>query len=294
MSSEEFPIPISPSITLHTLLSAPSQSSDRPALLLLHFWGGSNRIYQPSISLLQARYPIIAPSLRGWGTSSAPADATAYRITDYAADIVALLLHLQMEHPTLLANGIVIAGHSMGGKLAQVLLSYKEVAPLVRGLVLIAPAPAGRFALPDDMREQQIHAYDSIESASFVVENVLLGKAESVSKAAKKELAEGMVAGSPGARAAWPEYGMAEDYERAVVESVEQYQRGRGQLKVLVIVGELDRVEEPGNVESRVAVALRNTGADVKMDRMTGVGHLVPLEAPETMASAITAFVESF
>ncbi|KAF2801290.1 alpha/beta-hydrolase [Mytilinidion resinicola] len=293
MSSQELSIPISPSITLHTLVSTPAQPSSRPSLLLLHFWGGSHHTYHPSISLLQDHYQIIAPSLRGWGMSSAPVDVTAYRIVDYVADIVALLLHLNTQQLALSANGVIVVGHSMGGKLAQVLLNNVEVASLVRGLILIAPAPAGSFALSENMRAQQIHAYDSVESASFVVENVLLGEAENVTEATRVDLAKGMVAGSPGARAAWPEYGMAEDYERAVVGSVERYQREQGVLKVLIIAGELDRVEEPGNVESRVAVVLRNSGADVKIEQIAGVGHLIPLEAPESMAAAVTAFVES-
>lgn len=293
MPAKELLITVSTNdIKLHVLLSTPQTPSTRPALLLLHFWGGSNRTYQPAVNLLADNYNIIAPSLRGWGQSTKPDNAQAYRIADYAADIVSLLQELQSSQPHILVNGVALIGHSMGGKLAQVLLTYTELAPLVKGVILIAPAPSGSFALPEDMREQQIHAYDNRESALFVVENVLLGKADNVTEATRIGVASDAVSGSPGARAAWPKYGMGEDYENSVVNSIKGYKSSHGAFKVLIIVGELDRVEAPANVENRIAVVLRNAGADVQTRLLSSIGHLIPLEAPRSMVSALSSFVE--
>lgn len=293
MPYREVSITASKDISLHTVISTPQNPSDRPALLLLHFWGGCNRTYRPLIKLLDNKYTIIAPSLRGWGQSSRPDDPKAYRMTDHAADFVGLLQNLRSDEPELLANGVVLVGHSMGGKIAQLLPTYTGVGPLVKGVILVAPAPTGSFALPEDMREQQIHGYDSTGSAYFVVANVLLGKPDNVTEDIITDTVSDAVSASSGARAAWPRYGMAEDYEGVVAEGMKKFTAAGISPKVLVVVGELDRVETPANVERRVAKVLGNAGADVKTESLSDIGHLIPLEAPQKLASALTSFVDS-
>jgi pimeloyl-ACP methyl ester carboxylesterase len=39
----------------------------KPALVFLHYWGGSHRTWTPVIARLSDRYRCIAPDLRGWG-----------------------------------------------------------------------------------------------------------------------------------------------------------------------------------------------------------------------------------
>ena len=159
------------SIDLHTIFSTPSSTTTtKPALLCLHFWGGSNRTFLPLISERSKTNDtaILAPSLRGWRESSKPADPEAYHIAHFVDNIVRLLAHLRAHKPELLQNGFVLVGHSMGGKIAQVLPTRPEVAEFVRGVVLIAPAPCGSFRLPEEMREVQVKAYESERRAREV------------------------------------------------------------------------------------------------------------------------------
>lgn len=291
MKLKETSIAVSKDITLDVLISSPTKSLIQPTLALLHFWGGSNRAFYPIIALLENKHNIIAPSLRGWGRSTKPDEPQAYHITDYADDVVSLLTHLRYSNPELLSNGVVLVGHSMGGKVAQVLTTYSEMAPLLKGMALIAPAPAGRFALPEDMREQQVHAYQNVESASFVFSNVLLGRPSSVDEVALADLAADATFGGLHARAAWPTYGMAEDYEDSVVKSVKKYRENAENLKVLIIVGELDRVETPSNVATKVAMVLKDASAFVTFEILPGVGHLAPVEAPGSIADFLDSFV---
>ncbi|KAF2094317.1 alpha/beta-hydrolase [Rhizodiscina lignyota] len=286
MSQTTAQIALPTAVSLETVIS--TTSPDHPTLIFIHFWGGSKRTWSRLITQLQNDYNIIAPSQRGWGDSAAPKDPKAYGITSYAEDIVALIQHLQANKPELLTNGIILVGHSMGGKVAQYLVTEPEVACLLRGLILIAPAPSGSFSLPGEMREQQVHAYDSLQSASFVVRNVLLGKPDAVDDNSVAQLAIDAVAGSPEARVAWPEYGMAEDYEDAVVDAVRNV---RDQLRILVVVGELDRVETAENIERRVVNVLKSAGAMTTVRVLGGIGHLIPVEAPEALASAIREFI---
>ena len=278
-------------IFLHTVVSCPQNAKGKkPVLLLLHFWGGSNQTYTSLINHLEHNYNggIIAPSLRGWGHSSKPNDPEAYRIVDYANDIEALIRQSQKSQPEIPENGIVLIGHSMGGKIAQCLLARKSIRSLLKGCVLLAPAPTSSFALPEDMREQQIHAYDNAESARFVIQNVLLGQPENVGAGAWESLVADAVSGAEEAKQAWPSYGMAEDHQSTVTEAIQETKS-----KFLIVVGSLDRVETPDSVRSKVASPLTDAGSVVKEEVLEGVGHLTPVEAPKQLATAIISFIKS-
>ena len=282
------PLPNRNGAALHTIISTTTLGDQRPTLMLLHFWGGSNRTYARLITQLQNKFNIVAPSLRGWGESSKPEDPSAYQIADYADDITDLLSSLHTERPDLFNNGTVLVGHSMGGKIAQILLTKPEFEDVLRGLVLIAPAPASSFQLPtSEMREQQLHAYDSLESARFVVENVLLGRPDAIEPDEVEKLAGDAFGGSEAAKKAWPDYGMGEDYGDAVINAVHT-RSGDGGLKVLVVVGSLDQVETPPRVQIEVVEPLRIAGTNVAWEELEDVGHLSPVEAPELLAEAIT------
>lgn len=280
-------IPVSESVSLHTIISTPTSPTSRSTIILLHFWGGSNRTWAPLIALLENEVSIIAPSLRGWGKSSRPSQIAAYHSADYAADIAGLFRKLEARQPNLFSRGIVLVSHSMGAKIAQLLLTKLNTRELIKAVVLVAPAPAGSFALLDDMREQQIHAYDNIEVAKFVIQNVLLGKPDNVNEAALVSLATDAVSGGPEARAAWPAYGMADELERTVLTEVELFSHAGQPLKILVVVGELDRVETRENVEARVSNVLSSADAMVETMILGNVGHLSPVEAPEQVAQAV-------
>ena len=180
-------------------------------------------------------------------------------------------------------------GHSMGGKVAQYLLATR-LRGLVRGLVLVAPAPASGFALPEAMKEQQLHAYDSLDSARFVISNVLLSSHTAVSASELEALAEDAVSWSPEAKAAWPGYAMAEDLQSEVCASLEV---NSAALPVLVVVGQDDRVETAQNVEEMVVQVLEEAGASLKAEHFERVGHLVPVEAAERLSRVIGHFVNT-
>ena len=126
----------------------------------------------------------------------------------------------------------------MGGKVAQPIAGRNLVKGL-RGMVLIAPAPPTPLVLPGEMREQQLAAYSSSQSAQFVVRNVLSGSL--LSSETIQELVEDMMRGNEFAKAAWPAYVMGED----IVNETRKID-----VPVLVVVGEKDRVETVERVTS--------------------------------------------
>lgn len=89
-----------------------------PAVLLIHGFPLNRQMWQPQLSpLAQAGYRVIAPDLRGFGESDAP--ATGYSMDGFADDLIALLDALQIERA-------VVGGMSMGG---YVLLNLLERYP---------------------------------------------------------------------------------------------------------------------------------------------------------------------
>ncbi|KAK4554719.1 hypothetical protein LTR86_008221 [Recurvomyces mirabilis] len=290
-------VPVAEGVNLHTLIFEPQGPSQAPALLLLHFCGGSNTTFLPLAKNLSTKHTVIISSLRGYGRSSRPTNPEAYHLTNYASDIVTLLDKLARSEPSLLEHGLVLIGHSMGGKLAQYLLTQSRVVSLVKGLVLLAPAPAGPFTLPPEMKRQQVQAFQDPTTARYVVENVLLGSDARVNRTItqeqKESLVDDIVHASAEAKAAWPSYGMAEDYERVVCDAFVEYVCEHDGLHVLVIVGREDRVETIESVRERTVDVLAAVGAKVDLHIIERVGHLLPVEAPGAVGVLIDGFLES-
>lgn len=133
------------------------------------------------------------------------------------------------------------------------------------------------------MREVQARAYGSED-----VGDVLLGTPDAVGdEAADARVADALV-GSVEAKAAWPLYG---DFEAGVKEGVAS--QTEVQPRILVVVGELDRVEPEAAVRERAVRVWEDAGARVEGEKSGGVGHLIPVEAPGMLGKRVKAFLES-
>ncbi|KZV93364.1 alpha/beta-hydrolase [Exidia glandulosa HHB12029] len=239
-----------------------------PSLVCLHFWGGSPELFQPLMDQLPDLH-IVAPAFR----QSLPDGAQSGYIEILVADVVGLLRSRRLHE----GAGYVLLGHSMGGKVAQALAARRP--PGLRGLILVAPAPLSPLILPDDIAEQQAHAYDDAESAGHVIRTVLLGHRDSVTSDMLERLTWSCVTSGR----AWPTLGMKEDLGDLA---------GDVRCPVLAVVGEMDRVEPETRV--RAEVLERLTRVEIKeVVRLQNVGHLIPVEAPDALATASRRFLQS-
>jgi pimeloyl-ACP methyl ester carboxylesterase len=71
------------------------QGSGNPALVFLHYYGGSSRTWHHVTSSLATRFHTVAIDHRGWGKSDAPAGN--YGLTDLAADAEGVIAALNLQ-----------------------------------------------------------------------------------------------------------------------------------------------------------------------------------------------------
>ncbi|KAJ4366799.1 hypothetical protein N0V83_007324 [Neocucurbitaria cava] len=298
-------IELHPNVKINTIsthpTTTPPETDPLPTLVFLHFWGGSTRTWSHVLPAISPTYPTLAIDFRGWGTSTGPDDAVAYNISDLAADVQAVISALEL-------HSVVLVGLSMGAKVAQVVAAQlssisikhggngsgdgngngnadgegKKTGSALRGLILISPAPTTPLILPPEMREQQLHAYESRESATFVAQNVLTSSFRKHSQ--REEVPEFLVAdmlrGNRWARGAWPAYAMAEDVSPAV--------EGKIKVPVLVIAAEEDVVEPLERVRKEVCERIEG----VRLEVLEGSGHLSVVDVPEAVVEKVVEFVK--
>src|SRR5471030_1829661 len=162
-----------------------------PALVLLHYWGGSSRTWDAVIAALPAGHRTVVAELFKKSDSEAP--AAGYALADFADDA-------QQMIATLGLRDYVLVGHSMGGKIAQLLASRRPAG--LSGLVLVAPSPPTPLALPPQARAAMATAYLSRESVGMAIDHMLTAK-PLVSGLREQVIADSL-RGAPQARDAWP------------------------------------------------------------------------------------------
>ena len=111
-----------------------------PPALLLHGFPDSLRLWDPvALRIATAGYRVIAPDLRGFGDSDAPAGRRHYGIDLLLGDLVELLLALDVPGP------VHVVGHDWGAVLAWCLaMSQPE---RVRSSVVISVGHPREYAL---------------------------------------------------------------------------------------------------------------------------------------------------
>lgn len=236
-----------------------------PTLVFLHYWGGSARTWDLVADRL-AGHDALMVDFRGWSRSSGlPGPYTLRQLAD---DTLAVIADAGV-------TDYVLVGHSMGGKVAQLIAATQPVG--LRALVLVGSGPAKpAVEITPDYQEGLSHAYDSDESTAAARDHILT--ATSLSDDLKAQIAADSRASAGAARTEWPLHGIAEDIS-AHTQMVN--------VPALVVAGENDRVEPADVLRHNLIPYL----SDVEFTLIPSTGHLIPLEAAAELAAAITAFL---
>ncbi len=124
---------------------------DAPLLLLFHGWPDSSRCWTGVIPLLADRYRVVAPDLRGFGSSEAPQDLEAYRMPVLLGDVGGLI---EWSGHT----RAFVAGHDFGGALTWQAATWLSDR-IERAVVLAAPHPLHMRAVGAGNVEQMSRSF---------------------------------------------------------------------------------------------------------------------------------------
>ncbi|MEU3461255.1 alpha/beta hydrolase [Streptomyces sp. NPDC006733] len=251
--------------TQRTLLPAyDHRPGTGPTLVFLHYWGGSARTWDLVVDRLAGRGALTV-DFRGWSRSRGLSGP--YTLRQLADDTLAQIADAGI-------TDYVLVGHSMGGKVAQLIAATRPAG--LRALILVGPGPARPAAqITPEYREGLSHAYDSDESVAGARDTVLTATA--LPESIRTQIVADSRSGTDAARTEWPLNGIAED--------ITEHTR-RITVPALVVAGENDRVEPVDVLLAHLVPYL--TAPDVTVIPHTG--HLIPLEAPAALADAIIAF----
>ena len=238
-----------------------SGAGERQALLL-HYFGGSGASWHEVMSRVPG-IACFAPSLAGFGATPAP--NVDYTVDQYAADIRTMIDTLEL-------TDFALVGHSMGGKIALALAALQPAG--LRELILVAPSPPTLEPMTEADRKRLLAAHgDSGAIAAQIEQIVGVGLAENLRAQAVAENIN--VAAS--AWRWWLEAGSREDISAQLAAI---------NVPVTMLVGERDPVIAPGLITAQMTPYLPGTTSKITV--LPDVGHLLPYEAPQAIADALT------
>ncbi len=226
---------------------------------------------------LAEHFKVIAFDNRGAGQTDKPPGP--YTVQMLAADTAGLI-------ETLGAAPVAIMGHSMGGFVAQELAITRP--DLVAKLILASTNFGGPRHIPITPEAMAVLADRSGDPVDLVRRGVAVACAPGFADAHPEVLQE-LIAyrlGDPVPPTAYQAQlaiGLALYDEKACFE----HRLGAVAAPTLILFGEHDRVVPPGNAD---LLAARIPGSRVQI--ISGVGHIFPIEAPDRAVEVVVGFLK--
>ena len=230
-------------------------------LVLVHGFGTSAQVWDRVRGVLDR--PALAPDLPGFGLNTGPEQKDANWTVDGMVDALA---------GTVRAAGLesyLLVGHSMGAKVCTVLAARRP--PGLVGLLLISPSPPTPEPMTETDRERLRAAWNQPERLREQYLGILR---QPLPAACLDDLVQDGQRASRGAWNAWLDRGHLERREADA---------RRVEVPVRVLGSFDDSVITPSIIQQGVIPFYR----DARLALLHGSGHLLPLELPHEVATAI-------
>jgi len=244
-----------------------------PAIVLVHGHPLDHTMWRPQVEFLLPHDRVIVPELRGYGTTPLPAGKRVTLLEDFAADILALADHLQIER-------FVLAGLSLGGQI--VLETWRQAPQRIRGLVL-----ADTFARLDTSEQKQTRLatadrFDREGFGNFAAESLhkMITPANAEAFPAVAEHVIGMIHDSNphGAAAGLRGRTLRRDYIPLLAQIA---------APALIIVG-----REDAYTPVPLAEEMYRGIPGSRLEIIEGSGHMANLERPDEFNMLLGSFLE--
>ncbi len=268
------------------MLSVRRKGERGPLLVMLHWLGGSTETWTEISDGLSARgVRCLAVDLPGFGAS---ANTGGFNVAAMAQAVVETIAAERANDAADARSSWVLAGHSMGGKLAAVIarraLDGEPELRGLRGLVLVSPSPPGPEPMSEDKRSSSLAALgestgkltdDRKRAGGFVDDNTGdLALPEQV----RERAIDGVLRMNRTAFRMWMEHGSREDWSERV---------GVLSLPAIVFAGTEDKALGPVAQKKHTLPHLEKA----ELISLEGAGHLAPLERPGVLIEQLTQFL---
>jgi pimeloyl-ACP methyl ester carboxylesterase len=266
------------------MLAVERTGTTGPLVVMLHWLGGSSCSWQAVSEGLKRRgYQCAAVDLPGFGQESGESAVPVLETTQRIVEKISALRAGNYDDLWLLA------GHSMGGKLAMIVASMAErkVAGLenLSGLLLISPSPPSPEPMSEKKRDELIRGLGPEETnlenrrqhaETFVNDNV--GRLPLTPEVMDSAVAD-VLRINPEAWSAWLTEGSKEDWAEQVRKLA---------TPALILAGSEDKDLGLNSQQEHTSPHFRQPA----LVCLEGGGHLAPLERPAEVVDRFAEFCE--
>jgi pimeloyl-ACP methyl ester carboxylesterase len=266
-------------IELEVQVAEPAGDPGAPAVLLLHGWPDSHRLWRNQVpALTGAGFRAVAPDLRGFGDSDRPGDVAAYGLAHILGDVVGVLDHLGIERAH-------VVGHDWGAAVAWTLAAL--LPDRVDHLVALSvghPAAFRAAGLP----QREKSWYMLLFQFEGVAERWLSDDGYANLRSwGRHPDAEAAIAGlsRPGALTASLNWYRANLPPATLVEpALEVPPVARPTMGIW-------STDDMALTEENVTGSAAHVTAEWRYERIGGSGHWIPLEAPDELTALLLDFL---
>lgn len=232
-------------------------------VLFLHGWISARRMWYDVVERLDPeRFTMHLLDFRGCGLSDRPMDG--HNLEGYATDARAAI--------EAIGEPVIVAGHSMGGKIAQYIAA--ERLAHVRKLILVAPGTAKGGSGTQRQRERALGAFGS-RTKIEAFQRAAMGI--DVSPQTMQRIVDDALTVQHESWYGWYDNGrFADFFDR--LQSIE--------VPALCVGGGKDPLIPPSRLKREVAQPIRGS----LLVTLRDAGHNLPVEMPDEIASAVARF----
>ena len=258
--------PESQSVTVNGVrINYVEQGAGEEVLVFVHGYAGSLAYWREVLKLLPEEYRAYALDLRGHGQSGQPG---SYQLPEFVEDIYAFTQELGIEKLT-------YVGHSLGGKIGyQFALDHPDV---LKGLFLVAPAPAHDFVPPDERAGMTAQILSMFGSPEMIRGYLAQASMAPLSEELVNELVIGMMAADPVAKEECIEWWTGTNLERDLADI---------RVPTLILAGAKDSL--PLDLQGHYASHIYGCRFEVWEEG----GHLMPLDSPQRLVDLLVSFIK--
>ncbi|MEO0406113.1 MAG: alpha/beta hydrolase [Cyanobacteria bacterium P01_A01_bin.135] len=227
-------------------------------IVFLHYFGGAAESWTwVAQQLLDCR--CVAINLPGFGNTFAPQQLS---IPEYTRAVIAEVERLGLAD-------YLLVGHSMGGKIALQVAVSSQKPP--RQVVLVAPSPPTTEPMPESEKQRMLSNHPSRENAETTLKNA--AKAPLTDEQRQVATQTHMIVDD----SAW-RWWLREGMNNSIANQMNQLA-----VPVTVLASQDDPVIPFDVIHSDVIGVIPNA----ELKAIAGVGHLIPLEAPDWVAAQL-------